>query len=123
MVEFNDRRETIGSGDFNNPSGTYELVSHGHEDADRWSGMSPHEAKSEVASHYKGQKLTQTWTEANRLAKQRTDHELRKHGMADGAQYANSYQDHLVRVMSLKGPALAEQFGELKHRQSGYGRT
>lgn len=123
MVEFNDRRDTLGSGDFNNPKGTYELVTHGYDQTDRWAGMSPQEAKPEVHAYYSGQKGTQTWAEANRLAARRTAHESRKYGHQDGAEYADAYQGHLIRTMSVKGRQLAEQFGEIKHRQSGYGRT
>jgi len=123
MVEVNDRRETQGSGDFNNPHGTYSLVTHSNNLEDRWSDMSPGQARTEVHKYYAGQKATKTWTEATRLAKSRTDHQARKWGFNSGSEYANAYQEHLVRVMSFKGKGLAENYGEVGHRQSGYGRT
>ena len=122
-MDFNDRRNTVGAGDFNNPKGTFQLVTHGHAETDRWSGLSHAEAKNEVHAYYADQKDTKTWGEATRLAKQRTDHEARKWGFDNGAQYADSYQEHLARVMATKGPAIAEQYGELHHRQAGYGRV
>jgi hypothetical protein len=123
MVAFNDRRESIGSGDFNNPSGTFSLTTHGYDQEDRWAGMSHKDAAPEVRSYYSGQKDTKTWQEANRLAARRTAHEVRRQGYTNGFEYASAYQDHLARVMATKGPSLAEKHGELKHRQSGYGRT
>lgn len=123
MVDINDRRNTIGAGDFNNPSGTFSLTSHGHAETDRWSGLPHTEVKREVHEYYTGQKDTSTWREATRLARQRTDHQARKWGFENGAQYADSYQEHLARVMAVKGKDIAAQHGELKHRQSGYGRT
>jgi hypothetical protein len=72
MVAFNDRRESIGSGDFNNPSGTFSLTTHGYDQEDRWAGMSHKDAAPEVRSYYSGQKDTKTWQEANRLAARRT---------------------------------------------------
>lgn len=123
MVEVNDRRESQGSGDFNNPSGTYSLVTHSDNLHSRWTDMSAAQARAEVHKYYAGQKTTKTWTEATRLAKSRTDHQARKWGFDSGADYANAYQGHLVNVMSYKGPGLAENFGEIGHRQSGYGRT
>ena len=123
MVDFHDRRDSIGSGDFNNPKGTFEVVTHGYNQQDRWSGMSPEQARAEIQKYYKGQKGTKTWAEANRLARKRTDHQARSRGFSNGNDYADAYQEHLVRVMATKGPVLADQFGELQHRQSGYGRT
>lgn len=123
MVLYNDRTKAMGSGDFNNPSGTYSLTPHGYEDEARWAEMSVPEARPEVHGYYAGQKDTQTWREAARLAKRRADHQNRKHGLVTGADYANAYADHMVRVMNDKGSALADQYGELHHRQSGYGRT
>jgi hypothetical protein len=130
MVDFHDRRDSVGSGDFNNPKGTFSIASPDEKTSWRWRGMSVDEVKPEVVSHFRGQKDTQTWQEANRLAKRRTDYTVRstrKSGVPEenirGDHYAGFYETHLNDVMSQKGPALAEQFGELHHRQSGYGRT
>lgn len=124
MVEFNDRRNSLGSGDFNNPKGTFEIVSPGDEEYSRWTGKNvDKDSITDVRSYFTGQKDTQTWAEANRLAAKRASYEARRHGHKDAAAYADSYHDHLVRVMAMKGPSLADKFGELQHRQSGYGRT
>lgn len=123
MVDFHDRREAVGSGDFNNPKGTFSLTTHGYDEDARWSNMAPSEARPEVHAYYSGQKDTKTWQEANRLAKRRTDHQARREDMSNGSDYAYAYQDHLARTMAVKGPDLADQFGELKHRASGYGRV
>ena len=123
MVDFNDRRFSRGDGtDFNNPRGTFSITSHGYDDADRWSQQSPQESRGEVVKYYRGQKNSRTWREANRLAKSRTDHGARRGYFKHGADYANAYQDNLARVMASKGPRLAEQFGEVSHKQTGYGR-
>lgn len=124
MVDIHDRRESSGPGDFNNPAGTWSLTTHGDSEAQKWSGVPYAAGRAQVHQYYAGQKDSKTWQEATRLAKQRTDHQARKWGsIQDTAAYADAYQEHLVRVMSLKGHGMAEQFGELSHRQSGYGRT
>ena len=125
MVDFHDRRDSVGSGDFNNPKGTFSITTHGDAEYDAWKGKPLHDmAKRDVHAYYRGQKDTQTWAEANRLAQKRSAYAAQHDpGITDIADYADVYHDNLARVMATKGPALADQFGELKHRQSGYGRV
>lgn len=123
MVTFHDRRYSEGHSDFNNPAGTFEVVSPGYAEEDRWAGLDHANARSDVARYFRSQKNTQTWKEANRLAKGRADREARVHGFPNGAAYGQAYHEHLIRVMASKGRGMAEQFGELHHPQSGYGRV
>lgn len=124
MPDFNDRRNAIGSGDFNNPAGTFALTTPGDTEWGDWQGQpTSAENRRKVHQYFGGQKDTQTWSEANRLAKRRAEHEMRKHGTDDLASYADSYQEHLVRVMAVKGHGMAEGYGEVGHRQGGYGRV
>lgn len=123
MVDINDRRNSVGAGDFNNPKGTFSVTTHGFAETDKWSSVPHTQARADVHAYYRDQKDTKTWKEANRLAKRRTDNEFRGVQNANGAHYAEAYQGHLVRVMALKGQGIADTFGELHHRQSGYGRT
>lgn len=124
MVDINDRRNAIGSGDFNNPSGTFRMTPHNGSQMSDWSSLeaSPQNRKA-VHEHYRAQKNTDTWHEANRLAQRRAAHEARTQPHSNLASYAQSYQGHLTRVMGLKGRDLAQTYGELMHRQAGYGRT
>lgn len=121
MVDFNDRRFSSGSSDFNNPRGTFTITTHGDAEEARWSGKPHQEVRGEVVGYYRGQKQSQTWREANRLAKSRADHEARRWGFENGAAYANAYQEHLARVMATKGKQFAERYGELTHKQTGNG--
>lgn len=121
-MDINDRRSVVGSGDFNNPKGTFSLTTHGYDQEAKWGQLSYAQARGEVHDYYKGQKDTKTWQEATRLAKRRTDYQFRG-ASANGREYADAYQEHLVRVMAGKGPKIADNLGELHHRQSGYGRV
>jgi hypothetical protein len=124
MVDFHDRRDAIGSGDFNNPRGTFSLTTHGDVEASVWAVRDASRPnRKDVHDYYRGQKDTATWHEANRLAQRRAAHQGRVDGFETLADYADAYQGHLVRVMSGKGPDLADERGELVHRQAGYGRT
>lgn len=109
---------------FHDRRGAFSLAVPGQEETGRWSAQPPDpKARREVRDYYRGQKDSATWGEANRLAQRRTAHAARKHGVASAGDYANTYQDNLIRVMSVKGKAIQERVGEVKHPQDGYGRT
>jgi|SRR5881398_3199190 len=122
MVDFNDRRDANGERDFANPRGTFSVTSHGYDESDRWNGQTSEDARKDVQAYYGNQKASKTWQESNRLARARTDRQHRRGDFASGADYADAYQDHLVRVMATKGLGIATKHGELDHNQSGYGR-
>lgn len=109
-MDFHDRRKD--DRDFVGGSGPFYLTTHGNAEESRWNGMPPtRAAKREVGGYYRGQKQTQTWREANRLASRRT---RRSSGPFENtANYAAAYHDNLVRVLASKGPKLAKQFGEI----------
>ena len=102
MVAFNDRRP-----------GSFTVTTHGYDQQDAWSEKDPREVRDEVRSHYSSQYPdSPAWAEANRLATRRTDHGLRRGYHATGLDYANDYQEHLVRVMAVKGPQIMEKTGD-----------
>lgn len=107
MVAFNDRR-----------SGSFTVTTHGYAEQDKWAGMPVSEARPEVHEYYRSQYPdSPAWKEANRLAKRRTDHQARQWSKdqpttVSGAEYAHHYQDHLVRVMAIKGPSIMEKTGD-----------
>jgi hypothetical protein len=110
--------------DFHDRRGTFSLAFPGQEETGRWGAQEPDpKARREVRDYYRGQKDSATWGEANRLAQRRTAHAARKHGVTSAADYASTYQNHLIRVMTAKGRAIQQQVGELKHPQDGYGRV
>ena len=121
---FRDRRESPDSEDFNNPRGTFSLTQYGDGEQAEWAEMdaSP-ENRKHVHEHFRAQKDTKTWREANRLAQRRAAHEARVHGAGSLNDYADSYLGHLISVMSTKGPGIADSYGEIGHRQGGYGRV
>lgn len=102
MVAFNDRR-----------SGSFNFTTPGYAEQDKWSGVAPHEARAEVREHFGGQwPDSPAWREANRLATRRADHQMRQGRHQTGADYAEDYEGHLVRVMALKGPSIMEKTGD-----------
>jgi hypothetical protein len=108
MVAYHDRRYQP---DFVDGRGPFTLTSAGHAERDRWSALESNPtAKREVHSYYRGQKPTQTWHKAVKLAARRL---ARSDDSATAKDYAEAYEQHLVNVLSTRGPELARRFGEV----------
>lgn len=109
MVDFRDRR--YDQPDFAGGDGPFFLTTAGYPEQDDWSQRPvDNDSKKAVHSYYRGQKNTQTWRKANRMAARRTS----RGTYPSAAHYGEQYEANLVRVMATRGPELAKRFGEIK---------